>query len=59
MPKEFELIRENSGLDDRYVLAYDDEPRILSCLIKSLFPEGEIKDKKVPGLAKQHITIKL
>ncbi|HNO74735.1 MAG TPA: hypothetical protein PKG49_03820 [Nitrosomonas mobilis] len=38
MPKEFEQIRQNSNLSDSYVLAYEEESRILSCLMKSLFP---------------------
>lgn len=38
MPKEFEQIRKNSDLGDSYVLAYEEESRILSCLMKSLFP---------------------
>ncbi|WP_244071306.1 hypothetical protein [Nitrosomonas sp. PY1] len=43
MPKEFELIRQNSNLGDSYVLAYDEENRILSCLMKSMFPEDTAK----------------
>lgn len=38
MPKEFEQIRKNSDLGDSYVLAYEEESKILSCLMKSLFP---------------------
>ncbi len=38
LPKEFEQIRNNSDLGDSYVLAYEEESRILSCLTKSLFP---------------------
>lgn len=38
MPKEFEQIRQNSNLSGSYVLAYEEESRILSCLMKSLFP---------------------
>ncbi|WMJ07325.1 hypothetical protein [Nitrosomonas sp. sh817] len=43
MPKEFEQIRKNSNLDDSYVLAYEEENRILSCLMKSLFPGDPTK----------------
>jgi len=46
MPAEFELIRKNSGLGDLYVVAYEEESRILSCLIKSLFPGEAIKEFK-------------
>ncbi len=38
IPKEFEQIRKKSNLGDSYVLAYEEESRILSCLMKSLFP---------------------
>ncbi len=38
IPKEFEQIRKKSNLGDSYVLAYEEENRILSCLMKSLFP---------------------
>lgn len=44
MPKEFELIRQNSNLGDSYVLAYEEENRILSCLMKSLFPGDTAKE---------------
>lgn len=46
MPKEFEFIRENSGLGDLYVFAYEEESRILSCLIKSFFPGEDIEKLK-------------
>ncbi len=46
MPKEFEFIRENCGLGDLYVLAYEEESRILSCLIKSSFPGEDIEKLK-------------
>lgn len=38
MPEEFELIRQSSNLGDSYVLAYEEENRILSCLMNSFFP---------------------
>ncbi len=44
MPEEFEQARKNSGLGDLYVIAYEEEPRILSCLIKSFFPGEAIKE---------------
>lgn len=46
MPEEFELIRKNSGLSDVYVIAYEAEPRILSCLMKSICPEDAVKKFK-------------
>lgn len=46
MPEEFEQIRKNSGLGDLYVIAYEEEPRILSCLIKSFFPGEAFKEFK-------------
>ncbi len=46
MPKEFEQIRQNSNLSDSYVLAYEEENRILSCLMKSLFPGDTAKELK-------------
>ncbi len=39
MPDEFELARKNSGLGDKYVRVYESEPHILSCLIRTIFPE--------------------
>lgn len=46
MPKEFEQIRQNSNLNNSYVLAYEEENRILTCLMKSLFPEDTAKELK-------------
>ena len=44
MPEEFEQVRKNSGLGDLYVIAYEEESRILSCLIKALFPGEAIEE---------------
>lgn len=38
-PQELELLRKNSGLGDTYVLTYEDELRIFSCLMRAFFPE--------------------
>ncbi|WP_143026962.1 hypothetical protein [Nitrosomonas oligotropha] len=46
MPEEIEQIRKHSGLGDAYVLAYEAEPRILSCLMKFLCPEDTVKKLK-------------
>jgi len=46
MPEEFELVRKNSGLGDIYVIAYEAEPRILSCLMKSICPDDTVKKFK-------------
>lgn len=46
MPKEFEQIRQNSNLNNSYVLAYEEENRILSCLMESIFPEDTAKQLK-------------
>lgn len=46
MPDELELLRNNSGLGDTYVLLYEAELRINFCLIKSVFPEDTIEQIK-------------
>lgn len=46
MPKEFEQIRQNSNLGGSYVLAYEEENRILSCLMKSFFPDDTTQQLK-------------
>lgn len=46
MPEEMEQIRKNSGLGNAYVIAYEAEPRILSCLMKSICPEDTVKKFK-------------
>lgn len=37
---ELELVRKNSGLGDTYVLTYEDELRIYSCLMRAIYPEN-------------------
>jgi hypothetical protein len=39
IPNEFEQARKNSGLGDKYVLAYESELHILFCFIRAIFPE--------------------
>lgn len=46
MPEGIEQIRKNSGLGDAYVLAYEAEPRILSCLMKFICPDDTVKKLK-------------
>lgn len=46
MPERFEQVRKNSGLGDLYVIAYEEEARILACLIKAFFPGEAISEFK-------------
>lgn len=39
-PPELEQARINSGLGDMYVLTYEDELRIYSCLMRAIYPEN-------------------
>ena len=48
MPEEIEQIRKNSGLGGAYVLAYEEESRILSCFMRSICPEDTVKIKLMP-----------
>jgi len=46
LPPEIEQIRKNTGLGDSYVLAYEDENRILYCLFKTIFPVNTVDEIK-------------
>lgn len=39
IPEEFEQVRKNSGLGDKYVVVYESEPHILCYLIRAIFPK--------------------
>jgi len=46
LPHKFEELRKNSGLGDSYVVAYEDESRILSSLFKGIFSENASEELK-------------